>query len=78
MDIKDKIIVGVTAGSFDLTHSGHYLMFEECKGSCDHLIVFLQTNPNVDRADKNVPVQSMNERYLQVRACKYVDEIIVY
>lgn len=78
MDMMDKLIVGVTAGSFDLTHSGHYLMFEECKGHCDYLIVFLQTNPNIDRAEKNVPVQSMNERYLQVRACKYVDEIIVY
>lgn len=76
--MKENKIVGVTAGSFDLTHSGHYLMFEECKGQCDYLIVFLQTNPNVDRAEKNVPVQSMNERYLQVRACKYVDEIIVY
>lgn len=74
----DNQIVGVTAGSFDLTHAGHYLMFEECKGQCDYLIVFLQTNPNIDRKDKNIPVQSINERYLQVRACKFVDEIVVY
>ncbi len=71
-------IIGVTAGSFDLTHAGHYLMFEECKGQCDYLVVFLQTNPHIDRAEKNVPVQSTHERYLQVRACKYIDEVIVY
>jgi glycerol-3-phosphate cytidylyltransferase len=53
-------------------------MFEECKGKCDYLIVLLQTNPNIDRAYKNTPVQSLYERKIQVRACKFVDEIIVY
>jgi glycerol-3-phosphate cytidylyltransferase len=72
------LVIGVTAGSFDLTHAGHYLMIEECKGQCDYLIVFLQTNPHIDRPDKNTPVQSTHERYLQVRACKYIDEVIVY
>lgn len=76
--MNNKKVIGVTAGSFDLTHAGHYLMFEECRNQCDHLIVFLQTNPNIDRASKNVPVQSINERYLQLRACKFIDEIIVY
>lgn len=71
-------VIGVTAGSFDLTHAGHYLMFEECKGQCDYLIVLLQTNPHLDRPDKNIPVQSTHERYLQVRSCKYIDEVIVY
>ncbi len=74
----DKGVIGITAGSFDLTHAGHFLMFEECKGQCDYLIVCLQTNPNLDRPDKNIPVQSTHERYLQVRACKYVDEVVVY
>ena len=76
---KDKNgCIGLTAGSFDLTHSGHFLMFEECKGNCDYLIVLLQTNPHIDRPEKNIPVQTTHERYLQVRACKYVDEIVVY
>jgi len=75
---RNNRIVGITAGSWDLLHVGHVLMFEECKGQCDYLIVFLQTNPNIDRADKNIPVQSINERYIQVRACKFVDEILVY
>jgi glycerol-3-phosphate cytidylyltransferase len=76
--MTNNLIIGVTAGSFDLTHAGHYLMFEECKGQCDYLIAFLQTNPNIDRADKNIPVQSTHERFLQVRACKYIDEVVVY
>ena len=76
--LSNDTIIGVTAGSFDLTHAGHYLMFEECRGQCDHLIVFLQTDPSLDRAGKNKPVQSINERYLQLRACKYIDEVIVY
>jgi glycerol-3-phosphate cytidylyltransferase len=71
-------VIGVTAGSFDLTHAGHYLMFEESRGQCDYLIALLQTNPNIDRQEKNVPVQSTHERYLQLRACKYIDEVIVY
>lgn len=72
------MIIGITAGSWDLMHCGHVLMFEECRKQCDHLIVLLQTNPNIDRPTKNVPVQSLYERQIQVRACKFVDEILVY
>lgn len=75
--MEDKTI-GITAGSWDLFHAGHVLMMEECKGQCDYLIVMLQTNPRTDRPSKNVPVQSVHERYLQLRACKYIDEIVVY
>lgn len=72
------MIRGVTASCWDLIHSGHYLMLEEAKSQCDYLIVFLQTDPTVDRQTKNKPVQSITERFIQVRACKFVDEIIVY
>lgn len=77
MSLKD-IKIGITAGSFDCTHAGHYLMFEECRNKCDHLIVCLQTDPSLDRDTKNKPVQSLFERYLQLKACKFIDEIIVY
>lgn len=71
--------IGFTCGSFDCTHAGHYLMFEECKKNCDYLIVGLHTDPTIDRPDsKNKPVQSMFERYIQLKACKYIDEIVVY
>lgn len=70
--------VGFTCSSFDLCHSGHILMLEEAKRQCDHLIVGLQTDPTIDRPDKNKPVQSVFERFVQLKACKYVDEVVVY
>lgn len=70
--------VGFTASTFDLLHAGHILMLAECKQYCDYLIVGLQTDPTIDRDTKNKPVQSIVERYVQLSAVKFVDEIIVY
>ena len=71
--------VGFTCSTFDLLHAGHILMLAECKTVCDYLIVGLQTDPTIDRPDtKNKPVQSVVERYVQLSAVKFVDEIIVY
>lgn len=69
---------GITFGAFDLFHAGHVLMMEEAKSVCDYLIVCLQTDPSLDRSEKNSPVQSILERQIQVEACKYVDEVIIY
>ena len=70
--------VGITAGAFALFHAGHVLMLKDASNQCDHLIVALQTDPSIDRKEKNKPVQSMYERFVQLDACKYVDEIIPY
>jgi len=71
--------VGFTCSSWDLLHAGHILMLAECKQICDYLIVGLQTDPRIDRPDtKNKPVQSIVERFVQLSAVKFVDEIIVY
>jgi glycerol-3-phosphate cytidylyltransferase len=70
--------MGFTASAFDLLHAGHVLMLEEAKTVCDYLVVGLQLDPTIDRANKNKPVQTIVERYLQLTACKYVDEIIPY
>ena len=70
--------VGFTCSTFDLFHAGHVAMLEEAKKQCDHLIVGIQTDPTIDRPEKNKPIQSLIERQLQVRACKFVDETIVY
>ena len=75
---KKKKIIGFTCGTFDLTHAGHYLMFEEIRKKCDYLIVGLQVDPSVDRKNKNKPVQSLKEREIQLKACKYIDKIIHY
>ena len=71
--------VGFTCSTFDLLHAGHILMLAEAKTKCDHLIVAVQTDPTIDRPDtKNKPVQSIIERFVQLSAVKYVDDIIVY
>ena len=70
--------VGITASCFDLFHAGHVLMLQEAKDHCDYLIVALQTDPTIDRPEKNKPIQSVYERFVQVSACHYVDEIIPY
>ena len=69
---------GFTCGAFDLLHAGHIVMLKEAKENCEYLIVGLQTDPSIDRQEKNQPVQSVYERYMQLQAVKYVDEIIPY
>lgn len=70
--------IGLTASTFDLLHAGHIAMLREAKGQCDYLICALQIDPSVDRPEKNKPVQTIVERYVQLSAVRYVDEIIVY
>lgn len=70
--------IGITCSSFDLFHAGHVAMLEEAKSHCDWLIAALQSNPQLDRAAKNRPVQSIVERQIQLRGCRFVDEVWVY
>ena len=71
--------VGFTCSTFDLFHAGHVMMLKEAKTQCDYLIVGLMIDPTVDRpGTKNKPVQTVLERFIQVKACSYVDEIIPY
>ena len=71
-------IVGITFGSFDLCHYGHVVMFEECKQYCDYLIVGVQSDPSIDRPEKNSPIQSHKERLGIVSSIKFVDEVKPY
>jgi glycerol-3-phosphate cytidylyltransferase len=73
-----KTVTGITFSAFDLLHAGHVRMLEEAKQHCDYLIVGLQTDPTIDRPEKNKPTQSVVERYIQLKGCKFVDEIIPY
>ena len=71
--------IGFTCSCFDLLHAGHILMLKDAKEQCDKLIVGLQTDPTIDRPDtKNKPIQSLDERYVQLEAVKYIDEIFIY
>ena len=70
--------IGFTCSSFDLLHAGHVQMLREAKEQCDYLIVGLQIDPSRDRPEKNPPIQTIVERYSQLKAVSYVDEIIPY
>ena len=70
--------IGITCSTFDLLHTGHILMLKEAKQHCNYLICALQVDPTIDRPTKNKPTQSVVERYTQLKAVKYVDEIIPY
>ena len=70
--------IGITFSAFDLLHAGHITMLEEAKHQCDYLIAALQTDPTIDRPEKNRPTQSVVERYIQLKGCKFVDEIVPY
>lgn len=71
--------IGIVFSAFDMLHAGHIAMLSEAKNHCDYLICGLQTDPTIDRPEtKNKPIQSIVERQIQLAACRYVDEVVVY
>ena len=71
--------IGFTCSSFDLLHAGHIIMLQDAKQQCDKLIVGLQTDPSIDRPlTKNTPIQTLEERKIQLEAVRYIDDIYVY
>ena len=79
-ELKEQgVKIGITFSTFDMLHAGHIAMLAEAKNHCDYLIAGLQTDPTIDRPDtKNKPVQSIVERQIQLSACWFVDEVVVY
>ena len=72
------MVVGFTCGAFDLLHTGHALMLEECKNHCDYLIVGLQKDPSIDRKNKNKPVQDYKERDIMIKSIRWIDKVVYY
>ena len=70
--------IGFTCSCFDLLHSGHCIMLKDAKEQCDILIVGLQTDPTIDRPEKNKPIQTLQEREIQIKSCRYVDYYFIY
>ena len=70
--------IGFTCSCFDILHCGHCIMLEDARNQCDVLIIGLQTDPTIDRADKNKPIQEYEERLIMARSIRYIDEIITY
>ena len=73
-----NIKLGVTFSCWDLLHSGHNIFLSDCKKQCDILCVGLQTDPTIDRPEKNRPIQSLEEREIQIKTCRYVDYYFIY
>ncbi len=77
--MKNSKKTGFTCSCFDLLHAGHILMLKDAKKQCDYLIVGLQIDPTLDRPkEKNKPIQSLEERKIQLEAIKYIDKIVIY
>ena len=76
--MSNKKIIGFTCSCFDLLHAGHILMLKDAKEQCDSLVVGLQTDPTLDRIEKNKPIQTLKERKIQLEAVKYIDKIFIY
>ena len=70
--------IGVAFSCWDLLHAGHNLFLADSKNQCDILCVGLQTDPTLDRPEKNKPIQSLDEREIQIKSCRYVDYYFVY
>ena len=78
MKVPNGSKIGFTCSCFDLLHAGHILMLQDAKEQCDVLIVGLQVDPTLDRPEKNTPIQSLEERKIQLEAVRYLDGIIIY
>ena len=70
--------IGVTFSCWDLLHAGHNLFLADSKNQCEILCVGLQTDPTLDRPEKNKPIQSLEEREIQIKSCRYVDFYFIY
>ena len=77
-DEPRQTIIGFFPGVFDLLHAGHVAALGWARERCSVLVAGLQVNPRVERPDKSAPIQSMYERYAQLRACRWVSEVVPY
>lgn len=76
--LHKNIVIGITFSCWDLLHAGHNLFLKDAKSKCDILCVGLQTDPTIDRPEKNKPIQSLEEREIQVQSCRWVDYYFIY
>lgn len=69
------MIIGYTAGVFDLFHIGHLNLLRNAKGMCDRLIVGVSTDDLVKLKGKN-PVIPFCDRIEIVRNIRCVDAVV--
>jgi glycerol-3-phosphate cytidylyltransferase len=69
---------GIIAGNFDVIHPGYIKMFKECKSYCEEFIIFLHTDPSIERPEKLKPILSVEERDEMLMSIKYIDNVFTY
>jgi glycerol-3-phosphate cytidylyltransferase len=69
------MIIGYTAGVFDLFHIGHLNLLKNAKGMCDKLIVGVTTDDLVQYKGKK-PIIHFEDRIEIVRNIKFVDGVV--
>lgn len=70
--------IGIIAGNFDVIHPGYIHMFNECKLHCDILVVFLHTDPSIERPAKSKPILTTEERKLILNSIIQIDDVVTY
>jgi len=53
-------------------------MLQEIYRKCNYLIVGLQSDPTIDRPEKNKPIETLEERKMRLLSCRYVQELWTY
>lgn len=69
------MVIGYTAGVFDLFHIGHLNLLKNAKGMCNKLVVGVTTDDLVSYKGKNAMIP-FEDRIEIVRSCKYVDAVV--
>tara|TARA_R110001592_G_scaffold188358_4_gene433551 strand:+ start:22611 stop:23033 length:423 start_codon:yes stop_codon:yes gene_type:complete len=76
--VDKKWPIGLICGSFDVIHPGYIKMFIDANLICDKILIALQSDPSIDRPNKESPLQTPEEREIILRAIRYIDDIVHY
>jgi len=66
-----------TAGTWDLFHVGHLNILKRSKELGDYLVVAVSTDSLIRSYKDKRPIVLLEDRLAIIKACKYVDEVIV-
>lgn len=70
------MVIGYTAGVFDMFHIGHLNIIKNAKSHCDCLIVAVSTDELVESYKHKSPVIPFENRKAIVESIRYVDKVV--